>query len=302
MILELKNMTVKDIQKAYEKIGYFCSIELAIAVKNALVLEKPIVIEGPPGVGKTELAKATSKLLNQELLRLQCTPEINERKALYDFNYSKQLMFIQLLKDQIVSNDAKVDAREWIKNFDQNNPFYSESFLIKRPVLEAFCPTNGIQKVLLIDEIDKAESEFEFSLLEAFSDYTISVPEIGTVSAEFKPVTIITSNRERKLTDTLLRRCIYLYVEYPTIEEETNILFSKTSANKVLAQQIATLVASFRNLGLSQNPSIAETMEWAEVLSIHCNGKATREHLTQNLSVIAKNKNDQEKIREKIAG
>ena len=301
--MDFKTLTYHEIQEAYQQVGYHCSEEVAIAIKNAAILNKPIILEGPPGVGKTELAKATAALTGQEFIRLQCSPEMNEKKALYDFNYSKQMMFIQLLKEQLVSNDVQSDLVKWIETFDEKNPFYSKSFLVKRPIMEAFCPTNGKPKVLLIDELDKADAEFEFSLLEAFSDYTISIPEIGTIEAEMKPLTIITSNRERKLTDTMLRRCIYVYLEYPSVAEEEQILVSKTKANKNLAKQIATLVASFREMDLVQKPSIAESMEWAEVLSLHCPRRAAKDdELIQTVSVIAKTPSDQRKIKEKIAG
>lgn len=301
--MNLKQSSVEDILDALERIGYFASVELALAIKNAAILNKPILIEGPPGVGKTELAKALAKLQESVMIRLQCTPEMNEGKAIYDFDYAKQLLFLQILKDDIFDGQITMSLEEKISYLNQNNPFYSEEFLVKRPVFQAFNSENVNGSVLLIDELDKADEEFEYSLLEPFSDYSISIPEIGTIEALHKPLVIITSNRRRKITDTLLRRCLYLYVSYPTIEEETRIILSKVKIEKDLALEVTKMVARIRKGKLAQYPSIAESIEWALVLSTHSQEQQVtiKKLMLDNLSVIAKNPSDREKIKEIIS-
>ena len=299
-VSQISRVEIKDQLKTVA--GYYANDEVALAIKNAQILGKPILVEGPPGVGKTELAKAVGKLMETDMIRLQCSPEMSERKALYEFNYTKQLLFIQMLKDQM-HVDRNENILQMIERIDADNPFYSEHFLLKRPILQAFCPEDGKQKVLLIDELDKADEEFEYGLLEAFSDYSISIPEIGTIEATVKPITIVTSNRARRLTDTFLRRCIYLYIDYPSVKEETDILTTKTNANPHLAKQIAGLMKKLREHNLKQKPSIAESIEWATILSIHFeNDEASVEAMKETISIIAKQPSDREKIVDMVAG
>lgn len=301
--MNLKESSIEEIINALERVGYFASSELALAIKNATILNKPILIEGPPGVGKTELAKALSKIQETSMIRLQCTPEMNEGKAIYEYDYAKQLLFLQILKDDIFEGETNMPLEEKISYLNQNNPFYSEDFLVKRPVFQAFNSENANGSVLLIDELDKADEEFEYSLLEPFSDYSISIPEIGTIEALQTPLVIITSNRRRKITDTLLRRCLYLYVGYPSLEEETRIILSKVKIEKDFAQEVAKMVARIRKGKLTQYPSIAESIEWTLVLSTHSQEQQVtiKKLMLDNLSVIAKNPSDREKIKEIIS-
>ena len=301
VLSQLSRGEIKEQLKAVA--GYYANDEVALAIKNAQILGKPILVEGPPGVGKTELAKAVAKLTETDMIRLQCSPEMSERKALYEFNYTKNnCYFIQILKDQM-QFDRNENISQMIDRIDADNPFYSDRFLLKRPILQAFCPEDGKQKVLLIDELDKADEEFKYGLLEAFSNFTISIPELGTIEATMKPITIVTSNRKRRLTDTFLRRCLYLYIDYPSVEEETEILTSKTNANPQLAKQIAGLMKNIREHNLKQKPSIAESIEWATILSIHFeNDEATIEAMKETISIIAKQPSDREKIVDIIAG
>ena len=193
MSCECESTSRVEIKDQLKKMaGYYANEEVALAIKNAQILGKPILVEGPPGVGKTELAKAVAKLMETDMIRLQCSPEMSERKALYEFNYTKQLLFIEMFRIKCTLTAMK-KFLQMIERIDADNPFYSEHLLLKRPILQAFCPEDGKQKVLLIDELDKADEEFEYGLLEAFSDFSISIPEIGTIEATVKPITIVTS-------------------------------------------------------------------------------------------------------------
>ena len=214
----------KIIKDNFKKLGYVCSDDIAMSVYLACQLQKPILIEGPPGVGKTELAKKTSEYLNSELIRMQCYEGLDEAKALYEWKYGKQLLYTQLLKDQLgdVMRGAK-GLDESVGRLHQfGDIFYSDEFLEPRPLLQALRKEDGA--VLLIDEIDKADQEFEAFLLELLSDYQVSIPEIGTVKAVTKPIVILTSNNTRELGDALKRRCLHLYIPFPDPKLEQEII------------------------------------------------------------------------------
>ncbi|QGP90753.1 AAA domain (dynein-related subfamily) [Neomoorella glycerini] len=237
-------------QKLY-RAGYLAGNTIKTAAYLAEVLGKPLLVEGPAGVGKTELAKALARATATELIRLQCYEGLDESRALYEWNYHKQLLYLQA-QGRSSWQEVKKDL-------------FSEEFLLPRPLLQAMLSCQPV--TLLIDEVDKSDEEFESFLLEALSDYQVSIPEYGTIQARSRPIVVITSNRSRELSDALRRRCLYLYLDYPSREEELAILKLKMpSIPAPLASQAVGFVQSLRSRGLKKPPSIAETLEWAKVL------------------------------------
>ncbi|WP_425057694.1 hypothetical protein SCACP_22290 [Sporomusa carbonis] len=246
-------LTMAELRNAFEAQGYISDKELLTTVYLALKLEKPLLIEGAPGVGKTEIAKVLSKVFNTELIRLQCYEGLDENKALYEWNYQRQLIKIQMSKNSNCHELSEHDV-------------FSTDYLMERPLLKAIMAEK--RPVLLIDEIDKTDEEFEAFLFEILSDFQISIPELGTIMAKHIPIVVLTSNNDRELSEGLRRRCVYLYIDYPTIEKEINIIRSKIpEATEKLALQIATAVNYLRNnLTLNKQPSIAETLDWTRSL------------------------------------
>ena len=225
------------------------------------------MVEGPPGVGKTELAKATSDWMQKPLIRLQCYEGLDESKALYEWKYGKQLLYTQVLKDKLNSIVSKADTLESsIDSLDSfDDIFFSEKFLEPRPLLKAINSEEG--SVLLIDEIDKSDDEFEAFLLEILSDYQISIPEIGTIKGKVKPMVFLTSNNTREIGDALKRRCIHLYIPFPDSHLEEKIIHSRVpEIHQDLQRQLVTFVQNLRNLDLKKLPSVSETIDWARAL------------------------------------
>ncbi len=255
------------IKESFQTLGYICSDEIATSIYLACQLQKPILIEGPPGVGKTELAKVTAQYLGCALIRMQCYEGLDESKALYEWKYSKQLLYTQLLKDQLVSVTAGAkDLDESVSRLHQfADIFYSPEFLEARPLLQALQQKDGA--VLLIDEIDKADQEFEAFLLELLSDYQVSIPEIGTVKAVSKPVVILTSNNTRELGDALKRRCLHLYIPFPDAKLEQKIIAVQVpDLEKELRRQLVSFVEELRGMALKKVPAVSESIDWAKAL------------------------------------
>lgn len=258
---------VEAIQNAFEEAGYICTTRIATVIRLAAALEKPVLIEGPPGVGKTELAKTCATVVNRPLVRLQCYEGLDESKALYEWKYGKQLLYTQLLKEQLgdVLDGAKGLDESMARLHEFGDVFYSEAFLESRPLLKAMEADQG--GVLLIDEIDKADFEFESLLLEVLSDYQVSIPELGTIRARSKPLVFLTSNDTRDLSDALKRRCLHLHIPFPSVELEAKIVASRVpELAQSMTKKLVQFVHAVRSLDLKKAPAISETVDWAKSL------------------------------------
>ncbi len=255
--------SIDELQKEMEREKYICDRALSTVLYLALKLEKPLLIEGEAGVGKTEVAKVMAQVLNWSLIRLQCYEGLDSTTALYEWNYPKQLLRIKM-------GETGHQPLERVENI------FSTEFLIRRPLLEAIWSDDENQRcVLLIDEIDRSDEEFEAFLLEILSDFQITIPEIGTLKAKYRPLVIVTSNRTREIHDALKRRCLYHWIDYPSFEKEYRIVTKKIPEIKeTLAEQICQFMQTIREKDLYKRPGIAETLDWANAL-IHLN----RDHL-----------------------
>ena len=259
--------SIKKIQNQFYQIGYIASDSIATSIFLAQSLSKPILIEGPPGVGKTELATAFSKVTEKPLIRLQCYEGLDEAKALYEWKYGKQLLYTQLLKEQLgdVLEGAQGLSESMSRLRQFGDVFYSEDFLESRPLLKAMGEERG--GVLLIDEIDKADFEFESLLLEVLSDFQVSIPELGTIHAQSKPLVFLTSNDTRDLSDALKRRCLHLHIPFPSVELEARIVASRVpDLAQSMTEQLVRFVHAIRTLDLKKAPAISETVDWARSL------------------------------------
>jgi MoxR-like ATPase len=287
-----------DVAKGLSQQQYIPSDEIATVVYLAQSLCKPVLAEGPAGVGKTELAKAWAAALGAPLVRLQCYEGLDESKALYEWEYAKQMLYTQLLRDTLrnVLSDVESLAEAASRLAQEEDVFFSENFLLPRPLLKAL--TSDEPVVLLIDEIDRADVEFEAFLLEVLSDFQVSVPELGTIVAKHQPMVLLTSNNTRELSEALKRRCLYLHVGYPTLEAEMDIVRLKVpDLRPEMARQAVAVVQQLRNMDLRKVPSISETLDWARAL-VALNAKAIDEQTMNNtLTVLLKYEADVQKAK-----
>lgn len=292
---------VSDVQKRLEQSGYIPSKEISTVVFLAQATQKPVLIEGPAGVGKTELAKAVARSLNRELIRLQCYEGLDEAKALYEWEYAKQLLYTQMVKDRI--NDIICTTATLTEAVDQiaaqEDAFFSDRFIQPRPLLQAISSEEAV--VLLLDEVDKSDPEFEAFLLELLSDFQVSIPELGTRRAIQIPFVFLTSNNYRDMSDALKRRCVHLYIDYPARDTEIAIIRLKIPA--IEEKLCATLVDSIRKiraLDLKKSPSISETLDWAQSLLALQISELTPAVISETLNVICKYQADLEKVRKNL--
>jgi MoxR-like ATPase len=281
--------------------NYICNKNLATVVYLGIRLQKPILVEGPAGVGKTELGKVLAGSLGLELIRLQCYEGLDEAKALYEWEYAKQLLYTQILKEKIgeVLQEAKTLQQAVDRIANQDGVFFSDRFLLPRPLLRAILSDK--RSVLLIDEVDKSDAEFEAFLLEVLSDFQISVPEIGTLKAKHIPLVLLTSNSSREMSDALKRRCLHLHIDYPDAQREAEIVNLKVPGiDQKLAQNVIQLIQRIRKLDLKKTPSISETLDWVKALTL-LNVKALDDELVnETLSTLVKYEADIRKAQQEL--
>ena len=277
---------------------YIANDEIATIMYLSQQLGKPLLTEGPAGVGKTELAKAIAGATGRELIRLQCYEGLDETKALYEWEYAKQLLYTQLLRDKL--QETLADASTLVQAADrlaaEEDVFFSMRFLLQRPLLRAILSERPT--VLLIDEIDRADAEFEAFLLEVLSDFQVSVPELGTLIAVHRPLVVLTSNNTRELSEALKRRCLYLFIDYPSVEQELAVVRLKVpELAPKLARQAVELVHSMRDMDLRKAPSISETLDWAKALVALNARNLDKETLETTLSVLLKHESDLQRFK-----
>jgi MoxR-like ATPase len=293
--------TIEDVIERFAAQRYICNRRIATVVYLATHLDKPILVEGPAGVGKTELAKVIAGALDLNLIRLQCYEGLDEAKALYEWEYAKQLLYTQILKDKIseVLGGAASLSEAVDRIAKQDDVFFSDRFILPRPLLRSI--TAPQRTVLLIDEIDKSDSEFEAFLLEVLSDFTVSVPELGTLRATHVPIVLLTSNNAREMSDALKRRCLHLYIDFPSSEQELEIVRLKVPGiGDQLARQVIEAVQRVRKLDLKKLPSISETLDWAKTLTLLNASALDDATIEDTLSVILKYEGDIRKAQDEL--
>ncbi|HEX3263759.1 MAG TPA: MoxR family ATPase [Solirubrobacterales bacterium] len=284
--------SVAEVREALGEVGYLADEPAALVAYLAQGLGKPVLVEGPAGVGKTELAKAIARATERHLIRLQCYEGLDEAKALYEWNYRKQLLRIQA--------ESGVDPRTQTPGWDAvHGDIFSEEFLLTRPLLQAIAATEPV--VLLIDEIDKTDQEFEAMLLEVLSDFQISIPELGVIEARTHPIVLLTSNNSRELTEALKRRCLYLWLDYPEIEREMEIVrLHAPELDARLARRLVEVVHMVRQLDLKKPPSIAESIDWARALLLLGADDIDASLFARTMSIIVKHRTDMDLVAERV--
>jgi MoxR-like ATPase len=282
--------SVADVKEALGRAGYLADEPAALVAYLAQRLGKPVLVEGPAGVGKTELAKALSRATERHLIRLQCYEGLDEAKALYEWNYRKQLLRIQ------AESGTEAERASWEA---VHGDIFAEEFLLTRPLLQAIAATEPV--VLLIDEIDKTDQEFEAMLLEVLSDFQISIPELGVIEARTHPVVVLTSNNSRELTEALKRRCLYLWLDYPEVEREMEIVrLHSPEIDERLARRLVEVVHMVRQLDLKKPPSIAESIDWARALLLLGADDLDSSVFERTMSIIVKHRTDMDLVAERV--
>ena len=283
---DLPVATIEDVERALQAHHYIADRSLATTLFLSLTLDKPVLLEGEAGVGKTEVGKVLADILKTRLIRLQCYEGIDVNNAVYEWAYAKQMLHIRLLESS--GSNREETERE----------IYSHQFLVKRPLLQAIESEGGTPPVLLIDEIDRADDEFEAFLLELLSDYQISIPEIGTIKAVKPPAVIITSNRTREIHDALKRRCLYFWIDYPSVDREYEIVIARVpEVPKKLARQVSAFIGGVRRLDLYKLPGIAETLDWTRSLIALGQTELDEAAVQATLGSIVKYQEDLERLR-----
>ncbi len=292
---------VEEVRDGLAQQKYICSREIATVVFLSERLGKPVLVEGPAGVGKTDLGKVTAAALGREFIRLQCYEGLDEAKSLYEWEYSKQLLYTQILKDvlaeELAGARSLAEAAERVAG--QDEVFFSRKFIVPRPLLRAILSDKPA--LLLIDEVDKSDPEFEAFLLEILSDFQVSIPELGTLRARHIPMVVLTSNNARELSDALKRRCLHLFIDFPSREQELEIVRLKVPGiGERLAGQVVKAVHRLRELDLKKAPGISETLDWARALVVLNAERLDQDIVRETLNVVLKYERDIQKARESL--
>jgi len=286
-----KKLTIEKIQEALRKQQYICDRSLATVVYLSITMGKPVLLEGEAGVGKTEIAKVLADVMETKLIRLQCYEGLDANTALYEWNYPKQMLRIKL--EEVSRGDRETVETE----------IFTEEYLVKRPLLEAIQSDGSTPPVLLIDEIDRADMEFEAFLLEVLSDFQITIPEIGTIRAKLRPYVFLTSNRTREIHDALKRRCLYHWIDYPAFEKEYEIVMTKfPQVRDHLAKQICAFMQRVRQMNFYKRPGVAETLDWASALITLNRQELDEKALEETMGCIFKYREDLHHLREELSG